>query len=236
MNRELSALKRMYSLAVKSERLHRQPPIAMLRENNVRKGFFERDQFESVRRHLPEDLRGPVTFAYITGWRVDSEMLTVQWHQVDLKAGIVRLEPGTTKNGDGRQFAMTPELRATLEAQKATTDALQRKTGRIIPHVFHRRGRPIKCIRGSWALACEAAGCPGRRPHDLRRTAVRNLERAGVSRTAAMRMVATRPRACIGGTRSPASRTSARPPRSSRGWRLGKVPGKVSRTPLRRVL
>jgi integrase len=189
VNRELSALKRMYSLAIKSERLHRQPPIAMLRESNVRKGFFERDQFEDVRRHLPAELRGAVTFAYITGWRVDSEVLTLQWHQVDLRAGIVRLEPGMTKNGEGREFAVTPELRATLEAQKATTDALQKRTGRIIPHVFHRRGKPVRCFRRSWALACAAAGCAGRIPHDLRRTAVRNLERVGVSRSAAMRMV-----------------------------------------------
>jgi integrase len=189
VNRELSALKRMYSLAIKGGRLLHMPYIAMLRESNVRTGFFERAVFEAVRRHLPEDLRGAVTFAYITGWRVDSEVTTMQWHQVDLKAGIVRLEPGMTKNSEGRQFAMTPELRGTLETQKATTDALQRKTGRIIPWVFHRRGKPIKCFRWSWELACDAAGCPGRIPHDLRRTAVRNLERAGVSRSAAMRMV-----------------------------------------------
>lgn len=161
-NRELSALKRMYSLAIQGGRLQHMPHIAMLREQNVRTGFFERDAFEAVRRHLPEDLRGALTFAYITGWRVDSEVMTLQWHQVDLKAGIVRLEPGMTKNAEGRQFAMTPELRAVLEAQKATTEALQKKTGRIIPYVFHRRGKPIKCFRRSWGLACEAAGCPGR--------------------------------------------------------------------------
>ena len=56
-------------------------------------------------------------------------------------------------------------------------------------NVFHRRGKPIKSFRKSWTTACEAAGCPGRIPHDFRRTAVRNLERAGVPRSAAMRMV-----------------------------------------------
>jgi integrase len=107
---------------------------------------------------------------------------------VDFKAGTVRLEPGTTKNDEGRMFGMTPELRSALEAQKAATEKLQRQ-GRIIRNVFHRRGKPIKSFRKSWTTACEAAGCPGRIPHDFRRTAVRNLERAGVSRSAAMRMV-----------------------------------------------
>ena len=105
------------------------PRIKKLKENNVRKGFFERDQYEAVRRHLPEYARPVVTFAYITGWRVRSEVLPLQWRQVDFKAGTIRLEPGTTKNDDGRMFVMTPELRATLEAQRAETDVLQRRTG-----------------------------------------------------------------------------------------------------------
>ena len=42
----------------------------MLREDNVRKGFFEQSQFEAVRAALPMPLQQLVTFAYITGWRV----------------------------------------------------------------------------------------------------------------------------------------------------------------------
>jgi integrase len=40
-----------------------------------------------------------------------------------------------------------------------------------------------------WISACEAAGYPGKLIHDFRRTAVRNLERAGVPRSTAMQMV-----------------------------------------------
>jgi integrase len=189
VNRELAALKRAFSLAVTGEKLPRAPHIAMLLEDNVRKGFFEREPFEAVRRHLPAYAQPAVTFAYITGWRLQAEILTLQWRQVDFEAGTVRLEPGTTKNRDGRTFVMVPELRACLEAQRAATDALQREAGAIIPWVFHHAGRPIKGFRRAWNTACRRAGVSGRIPHDFRRTAVRNLERAGVPRSTAMAMV-----------------------------------------------
>jgi integrase len=191
VNRELAALKRMFSLAVKGERLQRMPYIEMLKENNARRGFFDREQFEAVRRHLPEYARPAATFAYLTGWRLKSEILPLQWRRVDFKAGVVTLDVGTTKNRDGRTFPMIPELRAVLEAQRAETDALQRKIGAIIPWVFHwtAQGRPLKGFTKSWRAACLAAGLPGRIPHDFRRTAVRNLERAAVPRSTAMAMV-----------------------------------------------
>src|SRR5262245_8946147 len=116
INRECAALKRLFSLAMKGEKIHRAPHIAMLQERNIRTGFFEDHQYEAVRAHLPAYAQPAVTFAYITGWRVRSEVLTLQWRQVDFAAGVVRLEPGTTKNLEGRVFVMTPELRATLEA------------------------------------------------------------------------------------------------------------------------
>jgi integrase len=192
INRELAALKRMFSLAVKAEKLYRIPHIPKLEERNVRHGFFEREQFETVRRHLPEYVRSVVTFAYITGWRIRSEVLPLQWRQVDFKAGTVRLEPETTKNREGRTFVMTPDLRSCLEAQRAATEAYQRGTKQIIPWVFHRHGEPIKGFRKAWKTACQKAGVPGRIPHDFRRTAVRNLERAGVPRSTAMKMVGHR--------------------------------------------
>ena len=188
INRELAALKRALSLAHRAERIQRVPYIEMLQEDNVRQGFFERDQFEAVRGRLPEHLRPLVTFAYATGWRIPSEVLRLQWRQIDFEAGTVRLEPGTTKNREGRTFVMTTELRACLEAVRERTTAFEREAGQIVPHVFHRDGKPIRDFRGAWRNACESAGLPGRLPHDFRRTAVRNLERAGVSRSVAMKM------------------------------------------------
>jgi integrase len=152
----------MFSLAVQGERLQRAPFIEMLRENNARRGFFEREQFEAVRAHLPEYAQPAALFAYLTGWRLKAEILPLQWRQVDFRAGVVTLDVGPTKNSDGRTFPMITELRAMLEAQQAATSALERKTGSIIPAVFHRtkQRRPLKGFVKSWRRACRAAGLP----------------------------------------------------------------------------
>ena len=159
----------------------------MLQERNIRQGFFEREQYQAVLRHLPDDLRPLIIFAYITGWRVRSEVQPLQWAQVDFEAGTVRWSRAPTKNQEGRTFYMTPELRALLVAQWEQTRDLQRRTGQIIPWVFHRKGQRIREFKRAWATACpRLAGCPGRLVHDLSRTAVRNMVRAGVSERVAM--------------------------------------------------
>lgn len=190
INRELSALKRMYTLSVQAGKLHGKPYIPMLQEDNIRRGFFEPHQFEAVRAHLPARLRPVVTFAYLTGWRLASEILPLEWRQVDMKAREVRLDPGTTKNREGRTFPFTSELEQVMKELDTERERLQ-KVGTLKRYVFrwHDEDTPIKSLRGAWAAACKAAGCPGRILHDFRRTAVRNLERASVPRSSAMAMV-----------------------------------------------
>jgi integrase len=197
INRELTILKRMFTLAVQSGKLLYRPHIPLLKEDNTRTGFFEPEQFASVYAHLPEPLKPILEFAYITGWRIVSEVLPLEWRQVDLEAGEVRLDPGTTKNGDGRVFPFTDDLRRLLEEQHAEHVKL-RKSGKVEPHVFFRmvakgrRGtkapRPIRSLNKAFEAACIAAGCPGRIPHDLRRTAVRNMVRRGVPERVAMEL------------------------------------------------
>ena len=85
-------------------------------------------------------------------------------------------------------FPLTPMLRDVLTSQLERTRALEVSTGRVIPWLFHRDGKPIRDFYDAWHKACKAAGMPGRIPHDFRRTAVRNLERAGVPRSAAMQL------------------------------------------------
>ncbi len=191
INRELAALKRMFRLGERAGRVARVPYVSMLREDNTRKGFFERYQLDAVLFHLNADLQPFAETAYITGWR-RNELLSRQWPHVDFEGGWLRLEPGETKNGEGRNFPLTPELRAVLERQRASTTAVEKATGQIIPWVFHRNGKPIKDYYETWRKATGEAGFPDRILHDFRRTAVRNLERAGVPRSDAMAMVGHR--------------------------------------------
>jgi integrase len=154
------------------------PYILMLKENNVRKGFFEYEELLALKANLPDHLKPVVTFAYSTGWR-RSEILVLEWSQVDLREGTVTLEPGETKNDEGRTLYMEPEL---LEIMRE----LQSKRRLGCPYVFHLDGKKIQSFRKTWKSACQKAGIPGMPFHDFRRTAIRNMIRAGIPERVAM--------------------------------------------------
>jgi hypothetical protein len=156
------------------------PYIRMLGESPARAGFFEVNEFQAIVRELPTYLRAPLEVARMTGWRVASEVLVRKVKHLDLANGWLRLDTGETKNGEGREFPLTPALRSVLVAQRERTRALEKERGEIIPWLFHDdSGKPITSFRTAWLGACKRAGIR-KLPHDLRRTAVRNLERAGV--------------------------------------------------------
>jgi integrase len=153
-------------LGIRAGRVASKPYIPKLALNNTRRGFFEYEQFAAVLKHLPEDLQAPIETAYVSGWRVHDEVLTRQRHHVELKGrGWLRLDPGETKNDEGRMFPMTARLRLIIEKQLEKTRAVEKATGRIIPWLFHRNGQPIKTFRRSWLTACKMAGVPGKIPH-----------------------------------------------------------------------
>ena len=202
INRDLILLKRMGTLAMQAGKLTVRPYIPLLKERNIRKGFFEPEQFTRVKNHLPVHLQPVVDFASITGWRTPSEILTLDWRQVDMKAGEVRLDPGTTKNDDGRVFPFTNALRRVLEDQQTIAETLKREQGLIARYVFcyptgQKTGQRIteSGFNKAWRKARLAAGCPGRIPHDFRRTAVRTLVRAGVPERVAMQLTGQKTRA-----------------------------------------
>ena len=87
INRELAAHKRMFRLAEISGKVMQRPHVPMLREDNARKGFFEAAEFQAVHAELPEALKAVAETAYVTGWRIRSELLTRRWTHVDFEAG-----------------------------------------------------------------------------------------------------------------------------------------------------
>jgi integrase len=193
INRDLAVLNRMMRLAYEHNKLLRPPVIHRLKEGAPRQGFFEREQFEAVRQYLAADLQVAVTIAYTFGWRMQSEVLTLEQRQLDLEAGTLRLEPGSTKNDDGRVVYLTPELKSSLAAQVERVRALEREMGRILaplfPHLSGRhKGERIQDFKKAWKVACENAGCPGMLRHDFRRTAVRNMVNLGVPERVAMKV------------------------------------------------
>jgi integrase len=201
INRELITLKRMCTLAVQDGTLTTKPYIPLLQEQNIRRGFFEPDQCRAILNHLPPSMRGIAGFAFVTGWRTPSEILPLEWRHVDWQAREVRLDAGTTKNGEGRVFPFTTALRAVLEDQRHMAERL-RTDGVTVRHVFCytsgvKTGQRISesAYLKAWRAARVAARCPDRIPHDFRRTAVRNLVRAGVPERVAMQLTGHKTRA-----------------------------------------
>lgn len=186
INRELAALKRMMNLGAQQTppKVDRVPKIAMLKENNVREGFFEHGEFLAVRKYLPSHLGPVATFGYKSGWRLD-EILSLPWSQVDRHNGCAHLETGDTKNSEARTIYFDDELSDLFDKLW-----LKRKAVRCFcKFVFVNAKGTDRMYRfdKAWKTACNRAGVQ-RLFHDFRRTAVRNMVRAGVPEGVAMKI------------------------------------------------
>jgi integrase len=176
LNRELSALRRMFNLGRKAGKVIQVPYVPKLEENNVRKGFFSHEDFLKLRDTLSASLKPIATLSYFTGMR-RGEVLGLQWTQVDFDQRTITLNPGETKNGEARLLPMAEEVYQTLLGQKKLRD----EKFAACEYVFfnHRTGARIRNFRTAWNSACKRVKLTGAKFHDFRRTAVRNLVRAG---------------------------------------------------------
>lgn len=151
---------------------------------SARQGFFEHGDFENLVAHLPEPISDIARFGYLSGWR-RSEIVSLKWQAVDRAAREVRLR--TSKNGQGRVLPLHGDLWDLIERRwAARTVQMKDETAKLSQFVFHRAGVPVVDFRKPWKEACSKAKIAGRLFHDLRRTAVRNMVRAGVPQSVAM--------------------------------------------------
>lgn len=180
INRELACLRHIFNYA-KNEtgRVKVVPSIKLPKEHNERQGFVEDAQFDRLAAVAKELwLRTFLELAYTYGWR-RSELLGLRVRQVDLAARTIRLDPGSTKNGDGREVTMTAKVEELLRAAVAGK-------GKADYVLTRESGRPVKDFRGAWRELCTAAGVPELLVHDFRRSAAKALRRAGVPESVIM--------------------------------------------------
>jgi integrase len=193
INREVEILRRALRLGIETKRILRMPPFPKkLREKNARQGFFELEDFRKVLAHLPGPLDDVCCFAFDTGWR-RGMLLGMKWSDVDRAGRTVTLPD--SKNDDPQTVPLDGELWEVIERRWKMREFLG-PFGSIgvSEFVFHRNGKriPTSTFEVQFRRANEAAGVVGRIFHDLRRTAARNMVRAGVPQSIAQRVTGHR--------------------------------------------
>jgi integrase len=186
VNRELSILRTAFHNARKRTppKVNAVPYFPMVQETTIRKGFLSDEQYNALLAELPNELKALFVCGYITGMR-KSELLAIEWPQVDFESGLITLDKGETKNDDARSAPILDgDMRDLLLAANAERGASWPQS----PWVFNRGGEQIKDFRWSWDEAAKRAGVPELKFHDLRRTAVRNMRRAGVPQVVRMKI------------------------------------------------
>jgi integrase len=175
---------------LRNDNLSRVPYICQLKESNVRKGFVKDAEYEALARETAAGglwLRAMFEVSYTYGRR-KMELLTRRVRHADLLERTLRLDAGETKNGEARTVEMTGkvfELLKRCSLGKGEDDFLftreRDRRGRKV-----RTGGRIVDFREDWEAATQAAGVPELLFHDLRRSAVGNMVRDGVSEKQAM--------------------------------------------------
>src|SRR5262249_19956050 len=200
INRETQLLGQAFTLGIERRQIVTAPHIRHLPERNVRRGFFEKAEFDAVVAHLPEYLQDFARFAYICAWR-KGQIASLTWADVNRNAGVIVARAEHVKNGRAHKIVLEGDLAAIIERRCTARDYETVDGASALSHyVFHLDGRPVGDFRKAWATACKATGLakpkldddgepvtvrengeqetvmlPSRLFHDLRRSGVRNM-------------------------------------------------------------
>jgi integrase len=183
INRSLAALRRMLKIAARDGKLNRVPHFPMLREAEPRAGFLEATDYHKLLAALPSHLRVVLGIGFWCGLRI-GEIRSLRWSQIDFFERTLSLRALETKNNTARVVPLSAELLALLEAhRKACPPGFE-----FVAFQPGEKGtvERLRTFTRAWGRCCKQVGLEGRLFHDLRRSAVRNLTRAGVSQAVAM--------------------------------------------------
>lgn len=180
INRMLEALRRAFKLGLEAvpPLATSSPKIELLEEDNVREGFLEHSDYVRLRDLLPDHQRLILVIGYHLGLR-RGEILQLRWDQVDWQHNVIRLERKQTKSKKARIAPLYGELRGWLEMARSKQDA-------GCSFIISYDGHAISEVKTAWNTARRKANLPEALIHDLRRTAVRNMVRAGIPDRTAM--------------------------------------------------
>jgi len=134
----------------------------MLKEPKRRVRFLTEEEADRLMGELHErraHLLSLVQFALATGCR-KQEVLQMEWGRVDFERSVAWLNPGSTKNEDGRGIPLNRD--AIL--------ALRSVQGQHARWCFTYKGKPMKDVGSAWKRALQRAGIEEFRFHDLRHT------------------------------------------------------------------
>jgi len=172
VNRALSCLKSLFNKAIAWEKFAGANPVCkvkMLKENNKRLRYLEKEEIERLLSVCDESLKPIVVAALNAGMRL-GEILNLKWQDVDFKRGIIYLLK--TKSGDKREIPMNELVRGALTGMRKHPTS---------EYLFcHKDGSPRKTVRKSFSTALKRLNIRNFRFHDLRHTFASHLVMAGI--------------------------------------------------------
>lgn len=192
INGSLRLLRRMLNIAREDSKIQIVPKIRLLKDSPARKGFLAKEKFDTLLQNLPLNLRPLILFLYYCGVRL-GEAEQVEWQQIDLTGALIRLEEDQTKNSEARTIPL-PDVLVDLLKQ------IDPKEGLVFDSTNLRKMWHKACVAAGLGTLIDVEGKPdpkyhGLIVHDLRRSAIKNLMKAGVNEKVAMKISGHKTRA-----------------------------------------